>query len=250
MTGKIISPLRYPGGKTRAVKELRPYIPNNVDVICSPFLGGGSFELALSMEGIHIYGYDIFLPLVNFWQKLLSVPIELAKEVEWYFPLAKFDFYELQKKYFTFSDVKAAAVFYVLNRASFSGTTLSGGMSPGHPRFTAKAITKLREFKVSNFQVDCVDFEISIAKHGKDFLYCDPPYMNGESLYGNKGNTHNGFNHIRLYEILRARDKWILSYNDCDEIRHLYQNYEIVQLQWAYGMGKQKSPTEILILSG
>ena len=59
------SPLRYPGGKTRAVKHILPHIPKGIKEFCSPFFGGGSVELAVADRGIPVYGYDIFQPLTS-----------------------------------------------------------------------------------------------------------------------------------------------------------------------------------------
>ena len=72
------SPLRYPGGKTRAIKHLLPHIPEGD--VCAPYMGGGSLELKLS-EDRTVYGYDAFYPLYNFWHSLLNHKEELVKEV-------------------------------------------------------------------------------------------------------------------------------------------------------------------------
>lgn len=126
------SPLRYPGGKTRAVDLIHSLIPQNIKSICSPFLGGGSIELACSTR-MEVFGYDVFSPLVDFWQIIIADPHKLAAHIQPFFPLTRDAFYELQKTYMQFpSQLERAAAFYVLNRSSFSGTTLSGGMS-NHP---------------------------------------------------------------------------------------------------------------------
>jgi len=243
------SPLRYPGGKNRAVKAIYSCIPADEKTLCSPFLGGASIELALSTR-MQVYGYDVFSPLVDFWRVLLDEQELLVKRVESYYPLSRTKFYSLQKRYTTLEDkVERAAAFFVLNRSSFSGTTLSGGMSPGHPRFTPSAIERLRDFEATNFQVGCADFRESIAKHPNDFLYLDPPYMNGHALYGLKGDTHKGFNHQELADILHKRERWIMSYNDCSTIREYYSDNPILSLEWVYGMSKDKKSSEVLILS-
>ena len=76
------TPLRYPGGKSRAVKTLMEFVPQDCGEICSPFLGGASFELALAEKGIRVYGYDLFRPLVWFWHSLLSQRGRLAMECD------------------------------------------------------------------------------------------------------------------------------------------------------------------------
>ena len=91
------SPLRYPGGKTRAREKILSLIPPRTPVICSPFLGGGSIELACAHASIPVRGYDIYPPLVNFWHHALATPVRLAREVRKYYPLSKETFYHLQQ---------------------------------------------------------------------------------------------------------------------------------------------------------
>jgi len=73
--------------------------------------------------------------------------------------------------------------------------------------------------------------------------------MNGQALYGLRGDTHRGFDHKALAELLNKRDRWILSYNDCQEIRELYKNNPILSIEWLYGMSKNKQSNEVLVLS-
>jgi DNA adenine methylase len=78
------TPLRYPGGKSRAVKHILPLIPEDCGELCSPFLGGGSIELAVAERGTKVHGYDIFAPLVWFWEALLEDPEKILSYVERY----------------------------------------------------------------------------------------------------------------------------------------------------------------------
>jgi len=281
----VKTPLRYPGGKSRAVKHILPLIPPDVTELCSPFLGGGSVELAFNQErGGTVYGYDIFEPLVWFWECLLQSPKELAvaadqlRTVHKDFVVTKRDKKDgkvvaainrglLQTKFTQIREelkkakcgsVENAAKFYAINRSTFSGATFSGGWSreAAHARFTDSSIERVRKFKVENFNVGCESFHTSITKHPNSFLYCDPPYLLGKgknNLYGIAGSTHKGFPHMDLYDILSERTGWILSYNNRQEVRDLYSNYEIVEAEWAYGMKNVKkkqmgASSEILIM--
>lgn len=67
------------------------------------------------------------------------------------------------------------------------------------------------------------------------------------SLYGVDGNLHSSFDHERLHSLLTNRGQWLMSYNDCPEIREMYKDYEIIEAQWTYGMNKSKQSSEILI---
>ncbi len=208
-------------------------------------------EIACANNGVFVYGYDNFQPLVEFWQCILADPVKLAQIIQEYYPLPKLDFYRLQKTQSDYtSKYRRAAIFFVINRASFSGTTLSGGMSPNHPRFTKSSIERVSNFKIDKLSVELMDFRNSITKSENMLLYLDPPYpLKNCSLYGRRGNMHNGFDHEGLAKILHSRDKWILSYSNTAYIRELYQDYHIVTPEWKYGMSVDKKSKEVLILS-
>ena len=66
------SPLRYGGGKSLAVGLILEHFPNDLCRVISPFIGGGSVEVAAALElGLEVKAFDIFDILVNFWQVLL-----------------------------------------------------------------------------------------------------------------------------------------------------------------------------------
>jgi len=278
------TPLRYPGGKSRAVSTLMEFIPEDCGELCSPFLGGGSLELTLANKGVKVHAYDAFKPIVWFWEALLKDPARLATLAEMtrrkktykytkpgedkdgnLYPEEKLprmglpekDFYRFRDEIrfalranhpFTF---EAAAKVYAINRSSFSGATFSGGFSKraSYARFTDNQIEYIRNFKVDNLKVKYADFKDSIKRHDC-CLYLDPPYFLEAArckLYGDEGDMHAFFPHLALFSILRKRDNWILSYNDCDEIRSLYRDFDIHEAEWTYGMNRSKKSSEIII---
>jgi len=247
----IKSPLRYPGGKSRAVNSIIKLIPDDVTRLVSPFLGGGSVELACAAKGITVKGFDIFRPLVAFWQYLITDPESLADAVQAHYPLTKSRFYQLQSQHHDLETLEQAILFFVLNRASFSGTTLSGGCSEQSvsQRFTQSSIDRLRNFRLNNLSVAWGDFQKVLTDYQNEFMYLDPPYLIKSTLYGNRGSTHKGFDHQCLAEKLKTCSRWILSYNNCPEILEFYKDYEIIYPHWQYGMSKDKSSKEILVLN-
>ncbi|WP_281433051.1 DNA adenine methylase [Bartonella raoultii] len=102
---------------------------------------------------------------------------------------------------------------------------------------------------MENFTVEHRDFTENIPKHFNDFLYCDPSYLINQKLYGQKGDKHNSFDHQALAKLLRKRQGWVLSYNDCVEVRELYKGHKILNPEWTYGMGNNKKSNEFVILS-
>ena len=122
-------------------------------------------------------------------------------------------------------------------------------MSPEHPRFTLTSIERLRKFYNPNIKVLHADFKNSLTENPDLFTYLDPPYPIKSSLYGKKGDAHKDFDHAGLANILRNREDWILSYNDCIEIRELYFDFRIISPEWKYGMSTNKQSNEVLIFS-
>ena len=151
-----ISPLRYPGGKTRAIKKFEKYLPKDVKTVCSPFFGGGSFELfCIKNHGIKVVGYDLYEPVITFWNCLIEDPERLAAIVSTYLPVVtKEQFYQLQSNFRQIEDTwERAGAAYVLNRCSFSGTMEAGGMSPlekdgRNGRFREANVEFLKGFRV------------------------------------------------------------------------------------------------------
>lgn len=253
--------LRYPGGKSKAVDVILPYFPSDLDTMVAPFFGGGSIELACVSNGVRVWGYDIYKQLVVFWQQLLSNQEKLHERVcQFEMPLPKDKFYEMQKNFETLTDeLEIAAQFYVINRTSFSGTTLSGGMSSTQQNWTQSCLDRLRDFSLDGMfsssdllTVSHMDFKQSLLIHNEDFAYLDPPYLlEKSSLYGVKGNTHKNFDHLSLHSILSKRDApWALSYNNHPEILDLYKDYTIHKPEWRYSMKSKngcKESYEVLI---
>jgi len=254
--------LRYPGGKTRALKHIIPYFPKDLTEIVSPFFGGGSIEIHYASQGVRVHGYEIFEPLVNFWQRVLDDPEQIAYLLESLFhPCSKDMFIQYQKKqnwkhmdntHFHWKEFRAC-MFYALNRSSFSGATMSGGYSKqaAEGRFTKSSIERLRSFVCPTLTVNEADFKDSLAKHDDDtFIYADPPYhVENPVLYGDRGSAHKDFDHIGFAEEIKKKNNWVLSYNPNPTILELYKDYEIVYPEWSYGMSADKTSKEILVLN-
>ena len=153
---ETISPSSLSRRQDSCSKKFSKYLPTDVTTICSPFFGGGSFELYCILKfGIKVFGYDLFEPLVTFWNCLLADPERLATIVPTYLPVVtKEQFYQLQRTFRQIEDPwERAAATYVLNRTSFSGSTVSGGFSPleedgRNGRFKESNVEFLRNFRV------------------------------------------------------------------------------------------------------
>ena len=249
------SPLRYPGGKTRAVKILDKYIPPNTNTLLSPFLGGGSFEIAMHDRGLTVHANDLFTPLATFWNVAKHRQRDLVTRVRAYMPVSKEAFLDLRSRIRTFTDdVEIAAAYFVINRCSFSGATFCGGFSAeaAEKRLTESSLMALATLDIHRMDVSNMDYAAFLDAHpDKDgtFIYADPPYYIPTYIYGRDGDMHEGFDHRAFAIKIKQRKNWVLSYNDCPLIREMYADCRIIRESWSYGMDNgKKGSSEVVIL--
>jgi DNA adenine methylase len=251
------SPLRYPGGKTRACKTLDEIINEkgfDKSVVISPFFGGGSFEFFLCNKyGSKLIVNDKFKPLISFWKSVQTRKVELCSELRKLLNVVSKSIFSTMRDTIMedTDDFIQGYKYFVINRCSFSGATLSGGFSTesSKKRFTESSIKRTEDLNLNDVEFHNLDFE-TFLKGKKGLIFLDPPYYLNENsnLYGKNGDMHENFNHEKLFQVLKKRKNWIMTYNNCDYIRDLYKNYEIREIKWSYGMNASKESSEIVII--
>jgi len=251
------APIRYAGGKSLAVGEIIEKLPSNINRVISPFIGGGSVEIAIAKElEIEVIAFDIFDILVNFWQVLLNEndKKEMLKIL-----------YSLKPNKETFYEIKEILKKHWENKEKLDKITLGAFYFFNHnlsygPGFLAwpssvyldekryqNMLKKLDEFNVPKLKVYCDSFENVLKTYPNDFLYLDPPYYIGKDSKMFKGIYpqrnfpihHNNFPHETLRDLLKKhKGGFLLSYNDCPTIREYYKEYKQFFPKWQYTMGQ------------
>lgn len=254
MKSLVRSPLRYPGGKTMAVERILARLPDGkFDEYREPFLGGGSVFLAIAQrdKASRFWLNDKNADLYYFWMGLQMATYDVVtkiKQLKTSHPDGRELFLKLTQGEQSAHVLDRAARFFVLNRITFSGTTESGGYSERAftGRFTDSSIARaerlghwLKERDSAFFSG--IDFENLLARRvdsDKVFIFLDPPYLSAEKsrLYGVKGGLHKGFDHQRLATALKECSyPWLLTYDNCPEIRDLYSFANIAEWEMTYG---------------
>jgi DNA adenine methylase len=251
----VKSPLRFPGGKSRALTQILPLVPE-FEEYREPMVGGGSVFLAVRQRfpDRRFWMNDINYELYCFWKVLQECADRLIAAV--YRVHAETHdgralFYRLLERYGEGDEFERAVRFFILNRITFSGTVDSGGYSEQafRGRFTISAIERLRQVAplLQNVRITCGDYEPLLHAEGTGvFIFLDPPYYSATDsrLYGKRGELHLGFDHYRLARALsKTPHRWLLTYDDSPFIRELYRDYTQVRWTLQYGMNNYKQPT-------
>jgi DNA adenine methylase len=273
-----ISPLRYAGGKSKAIGIILSNLPKLKEKkIVSPFFGGGSVELVLSQKlDIQVIGYDIFGLLVNFWNVLIHHKNEFLDELKlmnvnteqftynrhvllnyWdkikptdliYNTKAKVELKDTDLNALDNNIIKQAAYYY------YNMTLSYGPMFLGWPSSNEinedkfkRRILKLEELNLKNLSVQCKSFESVLTDHIDDFLFLDPPYyLEGDSkmfkgMYPNCNFAihHNHFDHVKLADLLKQhRGGFLMTYNNCMKVRTMYEGCIFEYPEWQYTYGQ------------
>lgn len=251
----VVSPLRYACGKSLGVGFVVELLPDNIKRIISPFLGGGSVEIACSKYlDLEIVGFDIFDILMNYWKIQIDKPKELYKKLSELRPDGK-TYKTVKERLRThwqdkkkMSPVDLAAHYYFNHNLSYGPGFLGwpSNVYLNKERYETM-IEKVKNFSVKNFKVECESFEKVFKKYPDDFFYCDPPYLLGKDTKMFKGIYpmrnipihHNGFGHEKLRELLKKhKGGFVLSYNNCETIRNWYGEFKQYFPKWQYTMGQ------------
>jgi DNA adenine methylase len=253
----IKSPLRYPGGKSKAIEQIIPLIPH-FDEFREPFVGGGSVFLTLKQlyPDRKYWVNDLYFELYKFWeyvQKDLESVVNQVNTWKTEFTNGKELHLFLKENIGCFDNIKKASAFFVFNRITFSGTTEAGGFSEQafQKRFTNTSIERLMLLKqvVKNIEITNLDFQDVIEKEGENvFIFLDPPYFSAtkSALYGKNGKLHKGFDHERFAETMKnCKHKWLITYDNCDYIKDLFSFAHISEWNLMYGMRNVSSAKSI-----
>jgi len=267
------TPLRWPGGKSRACNKMDQYFPDlrNYEEFREPFLGGGSVAIHITKKypTLKIWVNDLYEPLVNFWQQLQMSGNEMMKELSGY-KLAHIT-PELARELFnnskviindkTVSNFDRSVAFYIVNKCSFSGLTESSSFSPqaSNSNFSLRGIEKLPEYSklISKWRITNYSYDYLMDGNKDAFVYLDPPYDIKDNLYGRKGAMHKGFDHDKFAADCDACNMdQLISYNSDQLVKDRFKNWTAAEFDLTYTMRSvgeymrdQKQRKELLLMN-
>lgn len=252
--GDKMSFFRYPGGKTKLAKIIVSKLSdlsfkNNLTEYREPFFGGGSIGINFiqSEHPKSVWINDKDIGIACLWSAIIKDRASFKQFVMNFKPTVasfykfKNDLLSIQKMPTDLNAViETGFKKFAIHQISYSGLgTKSGGPLGGadqksqykidcrwSPNHVCKKIDKVFAL-LSKLQIQqnaCTNFDFAsiIRDESKQaLLYLDPPYyIKGNDLY-QKGFTTE--DHERLSGLLRAtKHRWLLSYDDCPEVRKIY----------------------------
>jgi DNA adenine methylase len=266
----IISPLRYPGGKSSLYMQLRGLLRSNnltSGIYVEPYAGGAGAGVALLVTGQvqKIVINDLDPAIFAFWQAVVGEPLAFARLIE----DARLDLKEWARQKEVYLTVhrddymKLGFATFYLNRTNRSGA-LNGGVIGGQKQVgTYKIDARFNKPELAE-RVRLIGMHASrIGLHNKDgltviqeyaldpttLIYADPPYFDRSgSLYLNSFTEED---HAALAAMLNAlnNSKWLLTYDDVPKVRELYADRRRELITLNYSAHRVLKAQEVMVYS-
>lgn len=219
------------GGKKLLKKKIIEQFPEHFERYIEVFGGAGWVLFDIEKHApMEVYN-DMNGELVNLFRCVKFHPEAIQKELEWIL-ISREQFFDCvaQNSIRGMTEIQRAARFYCRIKLSFGSDLRSFGV---RARDLDKTISYLQEVskRLNKVVIENADFERLIKTYDREnsLFYLDPPYYEAEKYYPDRFMPED---HIRLRDALsKIRGKFILSYNDCHEIRQLYDGYVIVEAE-------------------
>ncbi len=241
-----LSPLRYPGGKSKLVNYLFTQLQTDkCETFVEVFAGGCSFGLALLDAGIinHLIINDKDKNLITFWDEVLNNPKTLITNLQTIQPNKK-DYLQAKKllsENVAISSSELAWAYLLVNRLSYSGIQKGGCMggkngsneallaryNPSRLIEQIKRISKMKN-KITVLNQDFAECIENYYWDDKTTLFIDPPYVEkGKKLYNHYFTEQD---HACLSELITSLT---LEFPNCADILITYDNHKLINdLYW------------------
>lgn len=271
--GKTLSPLRYPGGKSQIYRKIRDLMVvngfNNRTYV-EPFAGG--FGVGIALLENNIIGQaiinDFDSHIYHFWDAVLNKTEDLIELVR----VTPITLDERLRQKEIYSNAESPPLLdgfstLFLNRVNYSGVLFAGPLGgnnqasayPIDCRFNKgniieriQAVADLKD-SIHLYHADaCALIATLCAQYSNDdlFFYIDPPYvLKGKSLYNEYYTETDHRNLERVIHESLQMVPWIVTYDDCDLVREIYQNYLIQEYEMFHSAHNRARGCELVITS-
>lgn len=220
------------GGKKLLRKKILEQFPDpeSYDRYIEVFGGAGWLLFSKDKHAPLEVFNDINGELINLYRIVKHHPEALQKELEWLLMSRELFFDEFSRNTRGITDIQRAARYFCLIKESFGSDCKSFGV---RTRDMQKAVDYLKEVsgRLNRVVIENQDFERLIKTYNRPgaLFYLDPPYFEAEKYYPDRFNPED---HTRLKKCLCGlKGKFILSYNDCPQIRELYKGFAIIEVE-------------------
>lgn len=216
------------GGKKLLRKQIIEQFPDDYERYVEVFGGAGWVLFGKEQKGMEVYN-DVNGELVNLFRCVKYHPEALQKELDGIL-MSRELFFDVVAERRGMTDIQRAARQFIVIKESFGSSLDSFGVRPKNMK-KAVDFLQVASGRLTTVVIENLDFEHLIKTYDRPgaLFYLDPPYYDAEKYYPDRFMPAD---HERLRDTLgRIKGKFILSYNDCEAIKEMYQGYHIMRVE-------------------
>ncbi len=244
---------------------LSQYMPHHVTYV-EPFSGAGHMLFSKCPSPVEVLN-DIDGILMAFFQVVKDTEkrLKLVQTLS-YMPYSRALWQDVRCRWkagdLPADEIERAAEWFYLNRSTYGGDMATGGFSipsttgrnPAQSYQSAIGGLENVASRLRGVTIECLDYAEIIRRYDSEItlFYCDPPYLNAESYYGDNFTQNS---HLKLSELLHGiKGKVMLSHYQnslYDDLYKGWQRYEYQSFKGSYKSAGETKPvtTEILYTS-
>lgn len=254
---KLRPPFGWIGGKSRLSKDIVDLIPEDHELYVEVF--GGALNVFYKKEpSEREVVNDINGELINLHRVIKTNPQSLSMYLNQmlisrnlFFAISKGNLKPRNK-------IERAAFYYYLISQSFgcSAKTFAMNAKTRRPKNIYRDFFQWsKRLKYVTIEEKSFDKLIADYDRAEAFFYCDPPYVGTEHYYNHTGGFPLEHHKLLAAKLLSCKGKFLVSYNDCELIRDLYRDCQIIETrQIDYRLGsnvhkREKKVREIIVMN-
>ncbi len=233
--------LKWAGGKTQLIAELKRFVPNDYSTYVEAFLGGGALFFYLKPQNAILS--DINPELINCYEVVRDDVENLLLELKNYSNTEDFYYRIRASDLNNLTAIERAARFIYLNRTCFNGLYRENKKGDfnvpfgrtKNPSFCDEERLYGAHHALTNAKLLCADYKTVLRRYVQhnDFVFLDPPYAPVGGFSDFQRYTKDSFydaDHIELRDefnrLSRIGAKVILTNSNTDFVRALYAGHK------------------------
>ncbi len=242
------------GGKKLLRGEIVKRFPQNIDRYVEVF-GGAAWVLFYRQQYAKQEVYnDINGELVNLFRMVKYHPAAIIEELKFTLNASQtFLDFKNNKNIDGMTEIQRAARFFYLIRQSYGAKLKEYGANYRDISSFLNDMNKIAQ-RLAQVVIQNKSFEKILKQYDKEgtLFYCDPPYYKTEKMYDTNNFIFDEKQHIILRDILsEIKGNFVLTYNDDEFIRELYQHFKIEEVERSSNLsicnGKRGKYKELII---
>lgn len=230
--------IAWPGGKTRLLPQILPRIPAHT-LYCEVFGGGLAVFLGKQPSPVEVIN-DLNGELISFYRCCKYHAQSLLEELDLVLnSRMEFDDYLAQPG---LTDIQRAARWYIRHKLSFGGLGETFAITRTQPfssRLNRKLALLALDQRLDKTTIEHGGWARCFERYDdpRSFFFCDPPYFDAG------GAVYDGWSEDDLRKFATAvrglRGQWMLTYQDCEQVRTLFADCTIHAVTRANGIGNR-----------